>query len=65
MNRTASFDAPLTAPTAQAGWRTGAPRHNLPAQPRLPQDETLPGLLSTLGAAVLLGVGLILSFRKR
>jgi formate dehydrogenase iron-sulfur subunit len=39
--------------------------YNLPAQPRLPQDETLPGLLSTLGAAVLLGVGLILSFRKR
>jgi formate dehydrogenase iron-sulfur subunit len=39
--------------------------YNLPAQPRLPQDETLPGLLSTLGAAVLLGVGLVLSFRKR
>ena len=25
--------------------------YNLPARPKLPQDETLPGLLSTLGAA--------------
>ncbi len=33
MKRTASFDALLTAATAQAEWRTGAPRHNLPAQP--------------------------------
>jgi formate dehydrogenase iron-sulfur subunit len=39
--------------------------YNLPARPKQPQDETLPGLLSTLGAAVLLGAGLIFSFRKR
>ena len=39
--------------------------YNLPAKPKLPQDETLPALLSTLGAAVVLGVGLIFSFRKR
>jgi len=39
--------------------------YNLPARPKLPQDETLPGLLSTLGAALLLGIGLIFSFRKR
>ena len=39
--------------------------YNLPARPKLPQDETLPGLLSTLGAAVLLGVGLVFSFRRR
>jgi formate dehydrogenase iron-sulfur subunit len=39
--------------------------YNLPARPLLPQNETLPGLLSTLGAAVALGVGLALSFRKR
>jgi len=39
--------------------------YNLPARPKLPQDETLPGLLSTLGAALLLGAGLIFSFRKR
>jgi formate dehydrogenase iron-sulfur subunit len=39
--------------------------YNLPARPKLPQDETAPGLLSTLGAAVLLGIGLALSFRKR
>ena len=39
--------------------------YNLPAHPKLPQDETLPGLLSTLGAAALLGLGLIFSFRKR
>jgi formate dehydrogenase iron-sulfur subunit len=38
--------------------------YNLPARPKLPQDETLPGLLSTLGAALLLGAGLIFSFRK-
>jgi len=39
--------------------------YNLPAQPKLPQDETLPGLLSTLGAAAVLGLGMILAFRKR
>jgi formate dehydrogenase iron-sulfur subunit len=39
--------------------------YNLPARPKLPQDETLPGLLSTAGAALLLGLGLIFSFRKR
>jgi len=39
--------------------------YNLPAHPKLPQDETLPGLLSTLGAAALLGLGLIFSFRGR
>jgi formate dehydrogenase iron-sulfur subunit len=39
--------------------------YNLPAQPRLPQDETFSGLLSTLGAAVVLAAGLIFSFRKR
>ena len=39
--------------------------YNLPAKPKLPQDETLPALLSTLGAAVALGIGLIFSFRKR
>jgi formate dehydrogenase iron-sulfur subunit len=38
--------------------------YNLPARPKLPQDETLPGLLSTLGAAVALGLGLIFAFRK-
>ena len=39
--------------------------YNLPAHPKLPQDETLPGLLSTLGAAAALTVGLILSLRTR
>ena len=39
--------------------------YNLPARPKLPQDETLPGLLSTLGAAVVLAAGLIFSFRRR
>jgi formate dehydrogenase iron-sulfur subunit len=39
--------------------------YNLPARPKLPQDEVLPGLLSTLGAAALLGLGLVFSFRRR
>ncbi|MGE3272771.1 MAG: 4Fe-4S dicluster domain-containing protein, partial [Chloroflexota bacterium] len=39
--------------------------YNLPARPTLPQNETWPGLLTTLGTAVALGIGLAISFGRR
>lgn len=39
--------------------------YNLPAQPELPQDKTLPAMLTTIGAALAFIVASILSLRRR
>jgi formate dehydrogenase iron-sulfur subunit len=39
--------------------------YNLPDQPELPQDKTLPAMLTTAGAAILFGVAAILSLRRK
>jgi formate dehydrogenase iron-sulfur subunit len=39
--------------------------YNLPAAPRLPQDQTGPGFLTTIGAAIGLGLGLLWALRGR
>lgn len=39
--------------------------YNLPARPTLPQRRVLPGLLTSLGAALVLGVGAVLALRER
>jgi formate dehydrogenase iron-sulfur subunit len=39
--------------------------YNLPAQPELPQDKTIPAALSTIGAALAFGLAAFVSLRKR
>lgn len=39
--------------------------YNLPAHPALPQDKTMPGFLTTLGAAVALGLAAVAALRGR
>ena len=39
--------------------------YNLPAYPKLPQDKTGPAFLSTLGAAIALGIAAVVTLRGK